>query len=381
MVYNINYCMTKYTNLLLIITLTLLSTLILYVPFALHASSWLGIKIENPGFNSVYQHFDGPLYVVAAKTMYAPKAIVDLHLELPLQPIYFAAHLPGYPLFIAFFAPLFGFLKSMLFVNILASVALACFFYYFVKHFKLSEQPLLLTTVFLFLPRFLVVRSVGAPESLFLLFILVSIFFFEKKNYLLAGLAGGIAITIKSPAGLLFIAYGFVLLERLIKTKKFEWQWLFLGLIPLGLLAVFGLYARQYGDFFAYFNSGDNLHLVFPYSAFNFQKDWVATAWLEDIIFYFFLYGYAILTLKNTAHRSLFYFALVFFTATIFVQHRDIARYSLPIWPLACIALEKFFTSKKFLLIFIILLPAIYFYAWDFMFYNLLPISDWKAYL
>ena len=93
------------------------------------------------------------------------------------------------------------------------------------------------------------------------------------------------------------------------------------------------------------------------------------------------MYGLAIFNLKDSKYRSFFYFGLVFFTATLFVQHRDISRYFLPLWPLALIAFEKFFTSKKFLIIFIILLPAIFLYAFNFLLYNVMPISDWSAFL
>ena len=163
--------------------------------------------------------------------------------------------------------------------------------------------------------------------------------------------------------------------------KKIEWRSIGIVLIPLGLIAVFLLYWVQYKDFFAFLHTGGFVPLVFPYSVFNFQKEWVGTAWLEEIIFYFFLYLLAVLKLKDSPHRSFFYFSLVFFVATTFVQHRDIARYSLPLWPLACIAFEHFFTSKNFKLAFIILLPAIYLYAWNFLLYNVMPISDWTAFL
>ena len=93
------------------------------------------------------------------------------------------------------------------------------------------------------------------------------------------------------------------------------------------------------------------------------------------------MYGLALINLKNSKYRSFFYFGLVFFTATLFVQHRDISRYSLPLWPLAVIAFEKFFTSKKFLIILVILLPAIFLYAWNMLLYNVMPISDWSAFL
>ena len=343
------------------------------------------------GLLTIYKQYDGPLYIVPAKTFYKPLAIEKLGLEMPLSNNYFAAHLPLYPILIRTVRELYlltGFrvngleyLKSMVGVNLLATIGLVLFFYFLLKKFKLTKNPLVLAAVLLFLPRFLVVRTVGAPESLFLLMILLSLFFFEKEKFWWAGLFGGLATMTKTPGILLFAGYGLVFVERFIKTKKISWQWLGIILIPLGLLGVFGLYAVQYKDFFAYFHSGDNIHLVFPYSVFNFQKSWVGTAWLEEIIFYYFMYGLALINLKDSKYRSFFYFGLVFFTATLFVQHRDISRYSLPLWPLAVIAFEKFFTSKKFLIIFVILLPAIFLFAWNFLNYNVMPISDWAPFL
>ena len=342
---------------------------------------WRGV-----GFLTIYKQYDGPLYVVPAKTFYDPVKIEQLKLETTLSPKYFAAHLPLYPVLIRLMSLIrpignLPYLKSMVGVNLLATIGLTLFFYYLLKKFKLTNNPLLLASILLFLPRFFVVRSVGAPESLFMLLILLSLFFFEKNNFWLAGLFGGLSVTTKTPGILLFAGYGLVFIERLIKEKKVNWNWLGILLIPLGLLAVFGIYGMQYKDFFAYFHSGDNIHLVFPYSVFNFQKPWVGTAWLEDILFYFFMYGLAIINLKDSKYRSFFYFGLVFFTATLFLQHRDISRYSLPLWPLALIAFEKFFTSKKFLIIGIILLPAIFLFAWNFLLYNVMPISDWSAFL
>ena len=152
-------------------------------------------------------------------------------------------------------------------------------------------------------------------------------------------------------------------------------------MIPVRLIIVFLFYFVQTGDFFAYFHSGDNIHLVYPYSAFDFTKRWVGTAWLEDLVFYFGVYLLTVVTLYKSHQRSLFYFGLVFLTATIFVQHRDIARYSLPLWPLGLMAFPTFFTSKRFMIVFLILLPAIYLYAWNFMLYNVMPITDWTPYM
>jgi len=327
----------------------------------------------------LYKNFDGPLYVIVAKTFYKFLPGDLIAQNLPLSSNYFAAHLPLYPLLIRLFA-FVGYLKSMLLVNVLATVGLTLFFFFILKDLALTKKPFLLTLVFLFLPRFLVVRSVGAPESLFMLLVLLSLYSFEKNKFWLAGLLGGLAVMTKIPGILLFPAFGLVIIEKIIKEKKVLWQWLGIVLIPIGLLVVFGIYYLQYGDFLAYFHTGYNVPMPYPFSVFNHQEKWVSTAWLEEIVLYFFLYLYAVLSLKNIKQRSFFYFALVFFIATTFVQHRDISRYSLPLWPLACIALEKLFTSKKFLIAGIILLPAIYFYAWNFLTFNIMPITEWKIY-
>jgi len=92
------------------------------------------------------------------------------------------------------------------------------------------------------------------------------------------------------------------------------------------------------------------------------------------------MYILTVIFLKDIKYRSFFYFSLIFFTATIFIQHRDIGRYSLPLWPMAVIAFERFFTSKKFLVALVLLLPAIYLYAWNFSLQNMMPVSDWTSF-
>jgi hypothetical protein len=375
---------------LLIIAVVLVSTIVVWLPFLL--------KSNGLSFLDIYKHYDGPLYVIPAKTFYNPQAIENLHTELKLPVKYFAAHLPLYPVLIRTVKELIqltglrvnglGYLKSMIGVNILATIGLAVFFYYLLNKLKLTKKPMILVLVMLFLPRFLVVRSVGAPESLFILLILASLFFFEKNKFWLAGLFGGLATMTKAPGILLFPAYIFVLIESYvipakagIQSKIFNFKWLYLLLIPFGLFVVFCIYAFQYGDFFAFFHGNASVPMPNIFSAFNWKARWVGTAWLEDILFYFFMYGLAVAYLKDSKYRSFFYFSLVFFVATTFIQHRDISRYSLPLWPLALIVFEKFFTSKKFLIIFLILLPAIFLYAWNFLPYNVMPISDWAAFL
>ncbi len=384
----------KFLPFLTLAAVVIVSTLFVWIPFLLRAQTWFGLKIPDSNFLYIYKNFDGPLYIIPAKTLYNLSAIDRIGIELPLSSKYFAAHLPLYPLLIRVVREIGvvgGYLRSMIFVNILFSVSLAMLFYYILKKFKLSEKPILLTAVFLFLPRFLVARSIGAPETLFMFLILLSLFFFEKNNYLMAGIFGGLSVATKTPGILLFAAYGLALIEPYFRQKSHlggvktftppGWRGLWILLIPAGLLAVFILYFFQSGDFFAYFNTGAVVPVTYPFAAFNFQKTWVGTAWLEDVVFYFFLYGLSMIFLWKTKYRSFFYFSLIFFIAVLFVEHRDIARYSLPLWPLAVIAFGKFFSQKRFLIIFLILLPGIFMYAWNFLLYNLMPISNWAPYL
>ncbi|NTU46128.1 hypothetical protein HGA88_00730 [Candidatus Roizmanbacteria bacterium] len=361
----------------IVLFVVLITTGIVWLPFLLRFTHWFGLSIPQSDFLAIAKNYDGLLYIIPAKTGYNPELMQRI---ASLPPAYFAAHLPLYPFFIWLGSFVFGYVKSMIFVNVFFTVVLAIVFYAIVSRLKLSKHPLILTVVLLHLPRFLVVRSIGAPESLFLLLIISSLYFFEKENYFLAGLLGALSVWTKLPGILLFVAYSLVFVERYIRTKKIKFSYGWVKLIPVSLIALFGFYALVYTDFFAFFHTGGVVPMGLPFSQFNVNLKWIGTAWLEDILFYFALYGYTAIVLWKSKYRSFFYFAVVFFSATTLVQHRDIARYSLPMLPLTMIALEQFFTSKKFIILFIVLLPAIYLYAWNFISFNTMPVLDWSAY-
>jgi Gpi18-like mannosyltransferase len=395
---------------IIIALITLCSTLILWLPFIL-----------SKNFDTVLRHWDGPLYIIPAKTLYDINNPLIQENILGLGDKYFAAHLPGYPLTLKVLAPFVGYPRATVVATLLASILLFSAFYYVVKKLHLSSKPLFLTLVFMFLtPRFFVVRSVGSPEPLFMLAIILSVYFFTTKKFFFAGLLGALAVITKTPGVLLFCAYFLFLIVEHLRYKKIPAGSLWILLIPAGLLGVFTLYYYQYGDFYAYFHSGDNLHLAFPpYQTFNAAHHWIGTAWLEDILYVYLLYGYTTIELvrrlalhiyrsKNpiasffhrikeqwsimigldgyTSEQERFFavaacFAMIFYVAIISVMHRDISRYSLPLLPFALITFEKFFTSKRFQLLLIILLPAIYMYAWNFMGENVMPNINWTPFL
>lgn len=354
-------------------------TFVIWLPHLLNLPNFWGLNFSN-GFATIYRNFDGLEYITIAKSWYDPQLIASIPHALPAN--YFASHFPGYSILIALLAPLLGYLKSMLFVSILSTILAAFSFYFLVRDFKLSSHPLLLSLIFLILPaRWLIVHSVGSSEPTFIFFTITAVYFFmkfemaKKMGYIfLAGLFGMAAQITRPPAVLLFIALALYVLWRhsLRSLKYFP-----LILMPIGLLGIFYLYGQTYGDFWAYFHSGDNIHLTFPpFQVFNKAQFWVGDIWLEDII-YIFILGFlgGIMLLKQKLY-PLAFIVLTYLAASTLIAHRDISRYVLPIAPFILIAFEKVLTSKEFKIIFPLLILAIYLYAQNFILANTAPIPN-----
>jgi len=377
-------------DLILLIAATLASTLLVWLPFI------IGL---GKGMLTVFANYDGPNYIVIAKTLYQTE-IIRWAYSLPIPLEYYPAHLPGYPLLIRMFDFFMPGTWAMLLSTLITTILAVLIFYLFVKKFKLTNSPLWLSILFLFLPaRWLVVRSVGSSEPLFIFALLASFYFFKsaitpvsenlvskKKivtiDFLLAGLFGALAQITKTPGILLFMAYGLWLMVDGFKRKKFYFQAWPLLLMPLSVLGVFVFYYFQTGDFLAYFHSGDNFHLVFPpLQAFATGRNWLGDFWLEDMVYVYLFGALTLVLLFKQKLYDLATLALIFFTATLFVAHRDLSRYSLPLMPFALIAFSPFLEKKEFKIAFLIVLVPIYLYTINFILHNIAPIADWSPYL
>ncbi|MBI2596840.1 hypothetical protein HYW41_01675 [Candidatus Daviesbacteria bacterium] len=378
-------------DIVILIVCTFALTLFVWLPHLLSVPNFWGLSFKE-GFSTIYRNFDGLEYIIIAKTFYNPNLIASLPQSLPA--IYFASHFPGYSILISTFAFLLGYLKSMLFVSVFFTIASSISFYFLVKNLKLSGHPLFLSVLFLILPaRWLIVHSVGSSEPLFIFLIITALYFFirfeETKHFIdiiLAAIAGLFAQITRPPGILLFIAlilyvhFRFYLLIKDIGLKK-AWidylKYFPIIFIPLGLLGIFYLYSQTYQDFWAYFHSGDNIHLTFPpFQVFNKSQFWVGDIWLEDIIFIYIFGFLGGITLLKRKVYPLAFFTLTYLLAATFVAHRDISRYLLPIGPFILIAFEKTLTSKEFKIILPIILLAIYLYAQNFILQNMAPIPN-----
>lgn len=338
---------------------------------------------------TIVANFDGPQYIVAAKSLYVPEAIQ--HFEFDEPSIYYTAHFPLFPLLIRLVAMSgLNYPYAMLVVTLASTVFALYYFGKYVSDYVEDKHVAWLMFVFALFPaRWLIVRSVGSPEPLFIGAIIASLYYFKHKKYLLAGIFGALAQITKSPGILLFVAYIPAILvptfRKAALTSLTNWfpilkikRFIPLLLIPASLLGIFYFYKMQTGDFWAYFNSGDNIHLFFPpFQIFNYSEPWVGTFWLEEVIFVYLLGFLGLVRLAKEKDTPAVYFVALFFTNILFVSHRDVIRYSLPIVPFIMAGYSKFLTSREFKLTMLLLVIPIYLFSLVYISQNVMQISNW----
>src|SRR5581483_3680186 len=273
-------------NILPILLLTLVPTLVIWAFFYFKAPEVNNIPLPQNGMETVVANYDGPLYLVVAKTWYDSSAIkANFQFNLPVE--YYAAHFPLFPLLIRGFGLVTkNFPYSMLAVTLISSFFALFFFNKLIRNYVNEIDALWLTFVFSIFPaRWLIVRSVGSPEPLFIASVTAAIYFWDKKRYWFSAIAGAVATMTKSPGILLFVAFSAATIVPRLKllaiskfsnwTRSLNFRKYPVVLIPLALAGVFYIYKLQFGNFFAYFNSGDNIHLLFPpFQIFNYNAPW-----------------------------------------------------------------------------------------------------------
>ena len=372
---------------------SLIPTFLIWLPFFLRVGTFWSVPLPQNGMATIVANYDGPLYLVAAKTLYN-KGLIEANFQFPLPTEYYTAHFPLFPLLIKLFGLVINYPYAMLIVTLLSSILAIYFFMKLISQYVGTKDALFLTFLFSIFPaRWLIVRSVGSADPLFIAAIIASLYYFKNKKYWLAGIWGAIAQITKSPGILLFAAYLVILLFPIIKNKIFvpAGRWLEslnfrktfpILLIPISLIAVFGFYKIVQGDFWAYFHSGDNIHLVFPpFQIFNYSAPWVGTFWLEEIIFIYLFGAIGVYKLFQKKEIELGTFSAIFFILTLFIAHRDLLRYSLPLIPCLFVAFADTLVKKEFkIALFVIIIP-IYLYSLAFISQNVMPISNWAPFL
>lgn len=372
--------------------ISLVPTLLIWLPFYLRLPEFWKIPLKTDGIFAIVSNYDGPLYLVIAKSLYNINTIKGFEFSLPVE--YYAAHFPLYPLLIRLVGFLTNnYLYALLVITPLTSIFAVYFFFKLISNYTKKNDAIFLTLLFSFLPaRWLIVRSIGSPEPLFIAGIIASVYFFQKGKYWLSAVFGAVSVLTKSPGILLFIAYALSIfipkLKELPNTnfvkwiKSLNWKAYPIILMPISLLAVFSLYKYTFNDFFAYFHSGNNIHLFFPpFQIFNYSSPWVGTFWLEEIIFVYMIGALGVINLAKSGEKVLAWFTGIFFLSILFVSHRDVVRYALPIVPFLFVAFKDTLTKREFKYVAVLLIIPVYLFTLAFISQNIMPISNWGPFL
>ena len=85
----------KIKDFLPILALSLLPTFFIWLPFFLRLESLWTIPLAQDGMATIVANYDGPLYILIAKTLYNPNLVGNFSFTLPAE--YYAAHFPLFP--------------------------------------------------------------------------------------------------------------------------------------------------------------------------------------------------------------------------------------------------------------------------------------------
>ena len=330
------------------------------------------------GMDKIYRNFDGPLYITVAKTWYAKAAIANNY-SFPLPLEYYPAHFPLYPALIDLVS-LSGLnhLQAMVAVNLAATITGAIVIYEIAQKRRWG-QPLAVAIAWLFLwPRMWAVRSVGSPETLFITLLMLALWTFSEKKYWLAGVFGALAVWTKSPAILLIPVF---LIINIIKNIKDYKSYIPIGILLASVLGLFTFFKIQTGDFWAYFHTGDNIHLqALPFRIFDSNQVWVGSWWLEDVLW---IYVIAAIGVWRAFKKDPVWgwWGAIFLAVILFVSHRDIARYSLPLVPTVLLGFSDIFAKKEVRIVLLVMLIPLFFYTVNFVTHNVMPIGNWGPFL
>lgn len=375
---------TKYSKILILVLITALTSTLFWYAFYLNLPGKIGFPKTT--LETVFANYDGPNYMVVAKCGYV-KNCIAAHFSLPIPLEYYPAHLPGFPLLIKYFSLYTTTPKAMLIATFLGSIFLTLVSFQFFQLFLGQKTSFYLSILSIFFPgRMLVLRLVGAPETWFISFTLLSIVLFYKNKYFFSATVAALAQIFKSPGILLFVVYGLIFLHQILKNKNYlstSKKFLPYLLIPISALSIFYLYYLQTGDFWAYFHSGDNFHLgLLPYAVFISNHTWINTVWLEDVLYIFVLAFIGVSQLiKKYRFNLVTLYPLIFVIASVLIAHRDISRYIAPVYPFIFLAFAKFLVKRNTKIIFLLVLPAVILFAVNFFIGNTAPIADWTPYL
>ena len=145
----VRFCLKR--PVLILVAVNLLATLLVYVPLYVNQDGYLRLAFSGLSMDNIYRYWDGPLYLIVAKTFYNVSS-PEITAFADLAPGYYAAHFPGYPATIRLFAFVFGYANGMIAPTITATSLSLWVLHLLLKDLGAGEKALWLGLVFVFLP-------------------------------------------------------------------------------------------------------------------------------------------------------------------------------------------------------------------------------------
>lgn len=347
----------------ILIAIYILQVVVFYAPYI----------IKNR-FDVIERNWDGPAYIVIAKTLYNPVLIKkENYIRKYLPEVKkFANKLPLYPILIRLFS-FMGYEKSMLFNSLFFGLASVLASFYLFKMLKIKKAFLLSLLFIFYPPRWFVMQKVGGVETTFIFFIILSLIFFYKNKFFFSAVFLTLATLTKINGLLVFFSY--ILIFIFIK-KNNRRQICYYFLSPLSIFLVFSFFQRTFGDFWIYFKSDSRCFeyvslFKFPYSVFDASACYVGSIHLEEMFWFFGTSYLAIIFLLRKKQSEILAFFLPSFVPMLFLQHNDFTRHGIVLYLLFFIIFAKLLVKKELVIIFALLIPAVFLYARNFVNVNI----------
>lgn len=330
--------------------------------------------------STVFRFWDGPLYIYVAKTFY------NIPIDHPFQeynlpPVYFASHLPLFPILIRVTSVLtFGnLLTAGLVLSVLCSILSSILFLHFLTKSNLVASPLWTTILFCFFPaRWLLFHSVVASEPLFLCLIIAAFLSYETDRPLLVMIFVLLASVTRITGTLLIPVFAMMYFWK----KRYSSAILILT-SAIGILVTFMFYSYRYGDFWAYFHWNAGQHKIIDPHPFAIFRLYATNINFHSTELYLYTYVlYAAGTLLLWKRKDLFIYGTVFFVFHTFVYHVDLSRYLLMLAPFSLlIGFDPVLRVKYVRWVTPLMLYLSYVYIWGWIPLNLCSIASYQKLL
>ena len=325
----------------------------------------------------IYRNWDGPAYVIVAKTLYNINLIHQVN-TVGLMPADYSQQFPLYPLFIRMFSFL-GYKQSMIFTSQFFSLLFIFTFYLLLRIVNPKANTLMISLLLIFYtPRWFIVSHVGSSEPIFMFFATLFLLLFMKNHFFLAALSASLAQASRAQGilysiGVLVYSFGDLFITRKTSIIKGIKKYLPFVLIPLTLAGIFTFFWYSYGDFFINIkiHAGHPeirwlpLQMFINYSAYEFN------AWKESLIINYIIYLLAIIIMFQKRLYFIAVTSLVFYIPLLFLFHVDVSRYALPLLPVLFLAFSDSLSKKSVYITLLACIPLVYLFAIGYININL----------